>query len=308
MKKIIAILTVITLLFALMSVPVLAHKDNKSYGNVTKSADDIKIDAVKDAVYDKGLKLDVNRQYDGEGIGDYGTTGTAWILWQDGFLFVFAEIKQVFLQDKGEAEDKQSGQPWECDSFEVFLDFSNEAEGGDCDQFRIDAWGYRSFEQRTTTGENSYGGDASSADGVFEGAAVINGTNYNVEYKIPFQHPAGAGSQIGLLLQINDMVEGGAGRSIVFSGSSTGESRSWQAAEFDYIVLSDEKVTAVVQEAPAVPDVPEVDENAMGGGDVPVPDVIAPPAPPKTGDAGIIIFAALMLAGVVVFRKKIAVK
>ena len=285
MKKAIAILMTAILLFAILAVPVMAEKGNKSYGDVPKTKDAITIDAVKDAVYDKGLKLDINRQYDGEGIGDYGTSGTAWVLWQDGFLFVYAEVKQVFLQDKAEAEDRQSGQPWECDSLEVFLDFSNDAEGGECDQFRIDAWGYRSFEQRTTTGDKSYGGDYNTADGIFEGKAAINGTNYNVEFKIPFQHPADKGAQIGFLLQINDMVADGAGRSIVFSGSSSGESRSWQAQEFDYIVLSANEVSADV--ATITNDTTEV---------------------AKTGDAGMIIFFAVIAvaAGAFVFRKQTA--
>ena len=296
MKKFISAVTVIFLLFALLAVPVLAHKDNASYGDVPKSADAITIDGDKDAVYDKGLKLEMSRQYEPFGDEETDTRGTAYVLWQDGFLYVFGEIKQSFLQDAGEAEEKQSGSPWECDSLEVFLDFTNEAEGGDCDQFRIDAWGYRSFEQRTTTGDNSYGGDASTADGVFEGAAKINGTNYNVEFKIPFQHPSGAGSNLGFLLQINDMTADGP-RSMVFTSSSMGESRSWEAGEYDYIALSANEVTAV--EAVAEP------EPAVGGGEEAAaevaPVITAAVTAVPTGDAGMILAVLALLASAGVF-------
>ena len=308
MKKTISLILAVLLLCVILITPVLAHKANKSYGDVPKSADAIKIDGEKDAVYDKGLKLDIFRQYEGYGDPETDTRGTAWVLWQDGFLYVFGEIKQSFLQDKAEAEEKQSGTPWECDSLEVFLDFTNEAEGGDCDQFRIDAWGYRSFEQRTTTGDNSYGGDASTADGVFEGAAKINGTSYNVEFKIPFQHPAASGSALGFLLQINDMTPDGP-RAMVFPSSSTGESRSWEAGEYDFIVLTANEVTAVE----AVPP-PEPEQPAVGGGDenvhvpepTPAPAPTPSPVPPVTGDAGI-LFAFIVLsvsASVLVLKSK----
>ena len=303
MKKAIAVLIVAVLMFSLMAIPAMAHKDNASYGDVPKSADAITIDGTKDAIYDKGLVVEMNRQYEGFGDAETDTRGTAWILWQDGFLYVFGEIRQSFLQDFSEAEDRQSGTPWECDSLEVFLDFSNESVGGDCDQFRIDAWGYRSFEQRTTTGDNSYGGDASTADGVFEGAAKINGTSYNVEFKIPFQHLATAGTGIGFLLQVNDMTSDGP-RSMVFSPTSTGESRSWEAGEYDYIVLSANEVTAVEPAA-----VEEEVPDAAGGGDVPEAPVVAPapaPAPaPRTGDAGLTALIALIAAaGIVIFKRK----
>ena len=304
MKRFITIAAAILLLAALSLTPVLAHKDNASYGSVPKSADAITIDGNKDDIYDKGLVVPMNRQYEGFGDAETDTRGTAWVLWQDGFLYVFGEIKQSFLQDFGEAEERQSNTPWECDSLEVFIDFSNEADGGDCDQFRIDAWGYRSFEQRTTTGDNSYGGDASTADGVFEGAAKINGTNYNVEFKIPFQHPADAGSKLGFLLQINDMTSDGP-RSMVFSPTSTGESRSWQAEEYDYIELIADTVTAVAAPEPepeAEPDAPA----AVGGGEAPEPPPVPAPAAPQTGDpiAIVVLISAVSASGAFALRKK----
>jgi hypothetical protein len=113
----------------------------------------------------------------------------------------------------------------------------------------------------------------------------------------------GAGSAIGLLLQINDMLTAD-NRAMVFSGTSTGEAKSWMAEELDFIVLSATEVTGVVPVA-AVEEVPAAADAPAAA--TPAPAAVAPAA--KTGDAGIIVLAAVMMiaaAGIVVFRKQTA--
>jgi len=300
MKKTIAILLAAILTLSLMAVPAVAHKDNASYGDVPKSADAITIDGTKDAVYDKGLRLDINRKYEPyDWSPDTTSTGVAWLVWQDGFLYIYAEINKAIgaLLPVGDYMD-QSGQPWMTDSLEVFLDWPNDSEGGEFDQYRIDAYGYRSF-QNNFTGDNSYGQDENISDGVFEGKARnIDSNNYAVEFKIPLQTNPGS---IGLLLQINEMWDEST-RSVVFSGSSTGEANSWVPIEADYIVLAATEVTAV---EPVVEDVPA----AVGGGsDAPEQPVIpTTPSAPKTNDAGaaaLVMLIAAAAAGLVLFKKR----
>ena len=301
MKKTLAILTAALLLLSLMAIPAAAHKANASYGDVPKTSDSIAIDGEKDAVYDKGLKLDIFRTqvYDEE---DTDTRGAAWILWSDGFLYIYSEIKDKTIVPVGDYLD-QSGQPWMCDSLEVFIDWANDEEGGDFDQFRIDAYGYRSFQTNITDGENSYGQEESAADGVFEGKAKFIDGGYAVEFKIPIQKGRGAGADIGFLFQINDMTDPDT-RAMVFSGSSTGEAKSWVPAEADFIVLSAGEVTGVVEEEAAPPPEEEaapapVEEAAPVAAVEPQTEV--PAAAPQTGDNPAMYFViaamAVLLAG-----------
>jgi len=295
MKRIVSLGIAVMLLAMILITPAVAHKDNASYGEVPKSADAITLDGDKDAVYDKGLKLNLVRQqvYDDP---PTTTTGDAYIVWQDGFLYIFAEVKDSYLMPV-DSYANQSGEPWMTDSFEAFLDFENNLDGNESEQFRIDAYGYRSFEFRASSGESSYGQDENVADGKFEGKAKIVSGGYNVEFKIPMTKAAGA--NVGMLLQINDMQDDDSTRCMVFSASSTDEAKSWEPATYDYIVLSADEVTAVVAEPEPEP-AAAVEEAAAPAEAAPAPvaPVAAPAntvAVPQTGDAGIIL-AVIVLA------------
>lgn len=299
MKRAISVFTAV-LLVCLLVTPALAHYNNASYGYVPMSADAITINGVRDDVYEQGLRLEIYRQWADYGDDESATRGTAWLLWREGFLYIFAEITQNALQDQFDAEANQSNMPWEVDSLELFLDPTNDTTGNDAAQFRIDAWGYRSFENRFT-GENSYGGDETSADGVFEGAAVISGANYTVEFRIPIEQ--GAGDAIGFLLQINDMHD--FGRSMIFSGSSNGMSRSWEPAEFDYIVLSADEVTAVVAAEPEPEEAPAEEAPVVAEAAPAAEAEAAAPAPPTADPVTLAAFGALAaIAGAVIAKKR----
>ena len=249
MKKIFSVVSAILLISSFLFMPVLAHKNNKSYGDVPKSKDAITLDGDKDAVYDKGLILpvDLDKLYGDDGCS---ARGTAYLLWQDGFLYVFAEIKDPYVMPQGDYVD-QSGQPWMTDSLEVFLDPSNSLEDDAFDQYRIDAYGYRSFELRATGDRaSSYNEDESVANGIFEGKAKLVSGGYNVEFKIPITK--GAGSDIGMLLQINDMDDSG-NRTLAFTRASAPveNEMSWFPVNADYIVLSANEVTAASAVVPA---------------------------------------------------------
>jgi hypothetical protein len=291
MKKTVSILIVAVMIFSILSVPVFANSANKSFGDVPKSSDTITVDGVKDAIYDQGLQipLDIDNQYSE---GPTTTRGNAWLLWQDGFLYVFVSVTDSYIM--AQDADTESNSPWMTDSVETFLDpDNNTTDDSDTNsaQYRIDAYGYRSFENRYD-GTNSYGGDATTANGVFDGAAKITAAGYDVEFKIPITKTAG--DSMGLLLQINDMQSDDTTRCMVFSHQSvvTDGNMSWHPAGYDYIVLSANAVTAVAPETTAAPDT-----------DAPISVISAPPpaaavttnAPP-TGDTGIII-AVIALIG-----------
>ncbi|MCL2773332.1 MAG: hypothetical protein FWD71_08265 [Oscillospiraceae bacterium] len=289
MKKTISILIVAILIFSILTVPALAYNANKSFGDVPKSSDAITVDGVKDAIYDQGLQipLDIDNQYSE---GPTATRGNAWLLWQDGFLYVFVSVTDSYIM--AQDADTESNSPWMTDSVEVFLDPDNNSEDTNSAQFRIDAYGYRSFENRFD-GTNSYGGDATTANGVYDGAAKMTANGYDVEFKLPITKAAGA--QIGLMLQINDMQSDDTTRCMVFSHQSvvTDGNMSWNPIGYDYIVLSATAVTAAAPETTAAPDTaaPAATDAAVAA---PSP---APAAPaPATGDTGI-IFALIALVG-----------
>ena len=276
MKKHIKAIIAVLLLAAISITPVFAEKDNANYGNAPKSTDAITLDGVKDAVYDYGLMLPITRD------GSYyysltdndGTKGTAWILWQDGFMYVYVEV----TKDKTPILPYTDGlDEWMYDSVEVMLDPDN--DGSVTEQYRVDA----------------YGNLTGNAD--FEGAyRVIDSNSYAVEHKIPITK--GAGADIGFLIQIN-MMWADDDRSLVYPDSSTGEAKAWDQMNYDYIVLSADEVTAVIPEAP-VEEPPATEEptpTPTAAASEPAPAPAVPPVP-QTGDMGLILSMAGMIVWV----------
>lgn len=291
-KKTIVFMTVSILLFSIFTLQIMAHKDNKSYGDVPKSADAIVIDGVKDAVYDKSLIIPIKL---GTG-NETPVSGVGYLLWQDGFIYIFVDVADPYIMPRDKYGD-ESGQPWMTDSPEAFFDWNNNLTDNEFDQFRIDAYGWRSFEFRATTGDSSYGKDENVADGVFEGKAVIGGAGYQVEFKIPLPAGKGAGSDIGFLFQINDQ-DADDRHSIAFSTPSTTagyKELSWLPGEADYIVLSANEVTAV--------EVIPVEALSV----VDTPTEAVPVLAPATGDTIVLtifaLFAAFAAVGIMRHRK-----
>ncbi|MHC1695207.1 MAG: sugar-binding protein [Eubacteriales bacterium] len=266
MKKSIIGIALVVLSVLMLSLPVLAVVEGVSYGDVPKWNEAITIDGTKDAAYDHALKLHQSRKhYEAE--PETSTNGDSYILWADGFIYVYGEITDAAVVATN--EDIGSNTPWMADSLEVFLDPGN--DGVDPMQYRIDYTGRPSFQ---FTDLNSYGQDASAANGIFEYSAVKTATGYSVEFKIPFTSTK-IGEKIGLQLQINDMADD-VTRTCVFPPNSLGGG-SWDVTMYDYIVLADAPVIAT--EAPAAP-----------ADDAPVA--------PQTGDNGLVLCGALLLIAI----------
>lgn len=268
MKKPIIGFALIVLSVLMLSLPVFAVDGGVSYGDVHKWNEAITIDGTKDAAYDYALKLHQSRKhYEAE--LETPTNGDSYILWADGFIYVYGEITDAALVPL--TEDIQSNTPWMSDSLEVFLDQGN--AGNTPLQYRIDYTGRPSFQYPDT---NSYGQDASAVKGIFEYAAVKTATGYSVEFKIPYASGK-VGEKIGFQLQINDMQDE-TNRTCIFPTSSL-SAGSWDSTLYDYIVLANAPVIAT--EAPVAPA-----DNA--------------PVAPQTGDNGLVLYGALLLAAVLV--------
>lgn len=282
MKKTLRTLACLFMVSLLTLIPVFAVAEGVSYGNVAKSPTAIVLDAEKDAAYDYALKLHQDRKgYDAE--PETATVGDSYILWADGFLYVYGEITDATIVPI--TEDIQSNTPWMADSLEVFLDIDN--DGVDPMQYRIDYTGRPSFQ---FTDSNSYAADASVCNGIFEYAAKITATGYAVEFKIP--HATGAvGETIGLQLQINDMADATV-RTCVFPSNSLG-GNSWDVTLYDYIVLADAPVIEVAETA--APEAAVTDAAP----------VTAATTAAQTGDTmAILLFAVAAAAVVFVSSKK----
>lgn len=285
MKKTLRTLACLFLASLLTLIPVFAVEEGVSYGNVAKSPTAIVLDAEKDAAYDYALMIHQNRRhYENE--PETATTSNTYILWADGFIYVYGEVTDATIVPTD--EDIGSNTPWMADSLEVFLDIGN--DGVDPMQYRIDYTGRPSFQ---FTDANSYGADASVANGIFEYAAKVTATGYAVEFKIP--HASGkVGEKIGLQLQINDMNDDG-GRTCVMCETSSLGAGSWDVTMYDYIVLADAPVIEVAETA--APEAAETDA-------APVTTTTTTTTAAQTGDAMAILLFAVAAAGAVFVSSK----
>jgi 3-oxoacyl-[acyl-carrier protein] reductase len=299
MKKILSIVFAVCIIASMAALPVFASPAGASLGAIPKTADKIAVDAVKEAVYDKGLKLTIDTRGPDSAHAaelDTDTTGTAYIVYSDGFLHVYGEVSDAYVVEADEL--KQISEPWSTDSFEVFVDYGNLA--ATALQYRIDANGYPSFQ---FPDENSYGADVSVNDGKFEWAAKLVSGGYEVEFKIPATLKAG--DEIGFLLQINDMLDEFT-RSCVYVKSSL-EPDSWTSELYDYVTLSADTVTGEAAPAPVVEEAPAVVEEAAEV--APAEEAPVVTAAPETADASVIIvIAAIAALGCAVVAKKIRVR
>ena len=308
MKKIIALILAVIMISALFVVPVSAAAGNQNFGNVKKVSDsDINMKSGdKDEAFNYALAIPVKT-----GDPDYAT-GTAYVLWSDTAIYIFTEVNDATPFLLGQPDDGEYFNAWETDSVEVFIEVDGDqgdldartmGNAGDaCWQFRIDREGMPSSYQRSGAWTDDFLVGSAANKGRFEWAAKQDGNKYYTKHKITML-TLKAG-EVGLQLQINDLLDEGEEGPQIRLGDIGG---SWNADEYGFVVLVNENAIP----APAVIDVPADVPAVVPAVVEDAPAVVAPapkPAAPKTGDTGIIILAAVMLAGAVVFRKKIAVK
>ena len=163
------------------------------------------IDGEMDAIWSKTPEVSTDIWV----TGNSGATAKVRTLWEDGYLYVYANVTDSKLS-------KASPNVWEQDSFEIFVDQNNaqtDAYQADDAQFRVN------FEN-----EQSYGG-AASADNFTTATKVVPG-GYVVEAAIKLD-PAfiKEGAKIGFDLQVNNDEDGNGTRdSVAIWSDPTGAS------------------------------------------------------------------------------------
>lgn len=143
------------------------------------------VDGVIDTIWQDAEALPIN-QYQ---MAWQGATGTAKVLWDEKNLYVLFQVNDPVL-------DKASPNPWEQDSVEAFVDENNEKTTfyqEDDGQFRVN------YENETTYSASG------TVDGYETATAVVTGSGYIAEMKIPFRTITPANNmKIGFDAQIND--------------------------------------------------------------------------------------------------------
>ena len=214
MKAKLSALVAAGLVAALAVCPVSAAAGKKNYGSVAKVAESaLNIDGKKDALYDKGLNVKTE-------INDGGISADAWLLWSDGYLYVYAEVADA-KRDTISADAKKSS-PWTADSFEIFVDDDNDGKNYAM-QYRVDSEGYGTWKDRNA-GKNYYTPDVLGND--FKFAAVDGDKSYSVEMRVPMS--AAKGAEVGINFQVNGV-----------QATSYLVKDGWNTAEYGYITLGD---------------------------------------------------------------------
>ena len=298
MKKF-ALAMAAVLVLSVLAIPAFAAEAGASLGDVPQSYTDITVDAVKDDIYESGLKLDISRPLT-DGQDETGTSGIGWLLYKDGWLYEYIEVTdpQLFAPDP----DKQTGAPWETESVEVFVNVTNSDESTDVIQYRIDCTGWPCIYDQN--GLADYGPDAVGDQFKYAYKAITGG--YALEFGIPLN--VAEGTKIGFQNQINDRYDDDMSQVQWMTASSLGSS-SWTAELYDYIVIG-AMLTPPVEEAPAeeAPAEEAPAEEAPAAAE-PAPVAEAAPAAPaaaaQTSDiASVAVIAAVAALGCAVVLKK----
>lgn len=166
----------------------------------------VKIDGEKDAIWDKVASIQTKTVT----MGKAGAEASFKLLWDQKFLYVWAEVSDPVLSDA-------SGNAHEQDSVEVFIDQNNAKSGN----YQADDAQYRvNFKNK-----QSFGGNP---DRGFKSFAKVQGGGYLVEMAIPLStiDPA-EGITIGFDLQVNDCDD--KGRRVAIRNWCDNTNNGWQS-------------------------------------------------------------------------------
>ncbi|MCL1858991.1 MAG: hypothetical protein FWF92_07120 [Oscillospiraceae bacterium] len=294
MKKLVTVLLIISLM-VFMTLPALAAGTIGKYTPV--------FDGDKDEAYDKSLKFNLYANQDldaGEAMycdgGDdiNAADANTWILYDDEYLYVFAEIKDNDLVDIGMDAFKEETNPWQSDACELWFSFDEDNETWikfSTIAYGLGTWGQEGFDFVMS-------GDEPAQNG-YDAIVKMNPDGYTAEYKIPIKkYGIKEGSQIYYALQINNLRSDG---SLIISGRQLQNSGDIDNAAI--LTLGGE----IIIEVPAEPE----PEEPAPANETPQDVVVSVPAPaqsPQTGDMSVLlIFAMLGLVaiGIKTGKKKI---
>lgn len=202
------------MLSASLCTAVYAAPGKKNLGSVAKvEASAVKVDGKKDEIYSKGLNVKTEVNAD-------GVSANAWLVWSDGFMYVYAEVADSTPNDVDTAAKAAS--PWTADSFEIFIDDDNDGKNYGM-QYRVDLSGYGTWKDRNAN-KNYYTPEVLGND--FRYAAVKSSTGYTAEMRVPFS--AKDGGEVGINFQVNGV-----------SGTSYLVKDGWNTAEYPFVKLGE---------------------------------------------------------------------
>ena len=270
MKKLI----LAVLMFVMIAMPVIAAPNAGDYGSVPYTTDEIEIDGVKDEIYEQALVFDV----DGALSATITATGTAYMLYTDGYVYLYVEIADdpYFMP----ADDALiSTSPWTPDNVEFLIDTTGKMSATDIAQFRVGAMGQLSG-QNGDGSTKAYGTKEVEKIDMFEGAKGDFKGGYAVEFKVPYEGP----ETMSFNVMISDVPKEGAAQqnTTCYSEVAKKGSGAWDATQYVNVTLDGEEVTAIVEEE------------------------AAPAGSAATSDASVVLFAALAvisLAGFTVAKR-----
>lgn len=266
MKKILSV-CLAALMIGAAALSVSAAEKGVSYGEVPQTAETITVDGKADAIYEKGLKIDL--KYVNDTSKDPNFSATAKLLWNGSdTLYVLIEVKdstQVY---------KEGGQPWDGDCSEIFIDYSNK--------------GARNYDQYLAgvSGKVAYAGagysgvaydDEVKKVGWSEWAVSTTDTTITYEYAIKaYNEKISAGSKIGIEIDAQNWNNTTNVANVAYSA----ENMSTKIADYGYITLS--------------------------GTSVSTPKPAATPTAPATFDIAAVLAAAAAIsgAGIIVSKKR----
>lgn len=280
-------LLVFAMVLSLLCTMAFAHTDGGLLGDVPQTSEAITVDAVKDAIYDFGLSVPITYP---NGTSDVKATANAWLLSKDGYLYVYAEIKDADVVVA--PADLQTSSPWSIDSLELFINSDNSDDNAATTQYRIDNEGWPCVYDQN--GRADYGPDAVGS--AFMYAEVDTSAGYNVEFAVPV-----TGSAVGINFQVNDVSSDGSDQTwaMVHSDVTGSGSSSWTAGDYPYITIGGSTVSLpveVVEETPAADEAPAADTSAA----------TTAPAAAQTSDIipAAVVMALLGAAGLVICKKR----
>lgn len=210
--------------------------------------------------------------------------GTAWFLWDDGFLYAFVRVELGDISQADEDYFQTDGWPWMNNNIEFMMNHDDTGTGS----ILVDAYLTRVV-----------GAIFPDREGFEVQGGIVSGTEYVMEYKIPLEDPE-QGDKMSIYFQIDRLFSDG---EMSAASSFSGRPEVQQMDDFYFggpveVPVAAEEPTVVIEEDEPVVDVADTPQPAEQV-QSPAEQVQSPAAPapsPSTGDNGIIAVILLFAA------------
>ena len=185
MKKLLVLLFTLVIIAAV--IPVSAVTANGSFGEVPLYKGTITLDGKKDAIFDKGLILDIGPWSDT--YKDEKSTAKLYLLHDGTYIYAFVDVKSAYALTDYNTVYAEQPSAWKTTCIEMTIDFTNKAASkNDC--FKTMLW---------YTNEMWFSYKSLKDVNGIETKTTVDKTNksFTGEYKIKLQEGAKTGNDIG---------------------------------------------------------------------------------------------------------------